>query len=49
MSLSPEKISIEELELLLPKIDRLTLLQILERLQERHLIKEMLVGWEYLL
>ena len=45
MSLSPEKISIEELELLLPKIDRLTLLQILERLQERHLIKEMLVGW----
>ena len=45
MSMFPEKISIEEIELLLPKMDRLTLVRILEKLQERHLIKEILVGW----
>ena len=45
LSLFPEKISIEELELLLPSLDRLTLLRVLEKLQERHLIKEVLVGW----
>lgn len=45
LSLFPEKISIEELELLLPGLDRLTLIQVLERLQERRLIKEILVGW----
>ncbi len=45
MSLFPEKIKIEELELLLPHMDRLTLLKILEKLQERHLIQEVLVGW----
>ena len=48
LSLFPEKISIEELELLLPGLDRLTLIQVLERLQERRLIKE--YWWlEYLL
>lgn len=45
MSLFPEKIRIEELELLLPQMDRLTLLKVLEKLQERHLIREVLVGW----
>ena len=45
MSLFPEKISIEELEFLLPELDRLTLIRILEKLQERRLIKEILVGW----
>ena len=45
LSLFPEKISIEELELLLPSLDRLSLLRVLEKLQERHLIKEVLVGW----
>lgn len=45
LSLFPEKISIEELELLLPSLDRLTLLRVLEKLQERHLVKEILVGW----
>lgn len=45
MSLFPEKISIEELELLFPNIDRLTMIRNLEKLQERHLIKEVLVGW----
>ena len=45
MSMFPEKISIEEIELLLPKMDRLTLVRILEKLQEHHLIKEILVGW----
>ena len=45
MSLFPEKISIEEIELLLPSIDRLTLVRILEKLQDRRLIKEILVGW----
>lgn len=45
MSLFPEKISIEELELLLPDMDRLSLIRVLEKLQERYLIKEILVGW----
>lgn len=45
LSLFPEKISIEELELLLPSMDRLTLLRVLEKLQERHLVKEIMVGW----
>ena len=48
MSVFPEKITIEELELLLPDMDRLTLVRILEKLQERHLIKETLVGWNIL-
>lgn len=41
----PERISIEEIELLLNGMDRLSLLRILERLQESFLIKEVLVGW----
>lgn len=45
MSVFPEKISIEEIELLLNGMDRLTLLKLLERLQESFLIKEVLVGW----
>lgn len=45
MSMFPEKVSAEELELILPEMDRLELLRILEKLQERHLIKEVLVGW----
>lgn len=45
MSLFPDKIRIEELELLLPNMDRLSLLKILEKLQERHLIREVLMGW----
>ncbi|MEG1144117.1 MAG: tetratricopeptide repeat protein [Clostridium sp.] len=45
MSVFPEKISVEEIELLLTGMDRLTLLKILERLQENFLIKEVLVGW----
>lgn len=45
MALFPEKISIEELEYLLQTMDRLTLVRVLEKLQERHLIKEILVGW----
>lgn len=45
MSLFPEKVSIEEIELLLPRVDRLTLVRVLEKLRERHLLKEVLVGW----
>lgn len=45
MAVFPEKISIEEIELLMKGMDRLTLLRILERLQESFLIKEVLVGW----
>ena len=45
MSVFPEKISVEEIELLLTGWDRLALLKILERLQESFLIKEVLVGW----
>ena len=45
MSLFPEKVSIEEIELLHLDMDRLTLVRVLEKLQERHLIKELLVGW----
>lgn len=45
MSVFPEKICIEEIELLLKGMDRLSLLKILERLQESFLIKEVLVGW----
>lgn len=45
MSVFPEKIRIEEIELLMKGMDRLTLLKILERLQEGFLIKEVLVGW----
>ncbi len=45
MSVFPEKVTIEELELLLPMLDRLTLIRVLEKLQERHLIKESLIGW----
>lgn len=41
----PERISIEEIELLLNGMDRLSLLRILEHLQESFLIKEVLVGW----
>ena len=45
MSVFPEKTAIEDLELLLPDMDRLTLIRVLEKLQERHLIKESLIGW----
>lgn len=45
MAVFPERISIEEIELLLNGMDRLSLLKILERLQESFLIKEVLVGW----
>lgn len=45
MSVFPEKIGVEELELLLPDRDRLSLLRILEELQERFLIREELIGW----
>ncbi len=45
LSVFPEKTAIEELELLLPDMDRLTLIRALEKLQERHLIKESLIGW----
>lgn len=45
LSVFPEKTAIEELELLLPDMDRLTLIRVLEKLQERHLIKESLIGW----
>ena len=45
MSVFPEKIRIEELELLMQGMDRLTLLKILEHLQENFLIQEVLVGW----
>ena len=45
MAVFPEKIAIEELELLLPDMDRLTLIRILEKLQERRLVKESLIGW----
>lgn len=45
MSVFPEKISIEEIELILKGMDRLTLLKILERLQDSYLIKEVLAGW----
>lgn len=45
MSVFPEKAGVEELELLLPDTDRLSLLRVLESLQERFLIREVLVGW----
>lgn len=45
LSVFPEKTAIEELELILPDMDRLTLIRVLEKLQERHLIKESLIGW----
>lgn len=45
MSVFPEKISIEEIEFLTKNLDRLTLLRILDRLQDGFLIREVLVGW----
>lgn len=45
MSVFPEKAGVEELELLLPDTDRLSLFRVLESLQERFLIREVLVGW----
>jgi len=45
MSVFPEKIGLEELELLLPDTDRLSLLRLLEGLQEHFLIREVLTGW----
>ena len=45
MSVFPGKIGVAELELLMPGMDRLRLLRILEQLQESGLIQETLVGW----
>lgn len=45
MSVFPEKIWVEDLELLMKGMDRLSLLRLLETLQERFLIREVLVGW----
>lgn len=45
LAVFPERVGIEEIELLLNGMDRLSLLKILERLQESFLIKEVLVGW----
>ena len=45
MAVFPEKIGLEELELLLPDLDRLSLLRLLEALQEHFLIREVLTGW----
>ena len=46
MAIFPEKISIEELELLLNGVDRLQLIRALDRLQRGNLVQEVLVGWE---
>ena len=45
MSVFPEKIKIDELELLLAGRDRLSIIRMLDHLQREHLISEMLVGW----
>ena len=45
MAVFPGKIQVEDLELLLPDTDRLSLLRLLESLQERFLIREVLTGW----
>ena len=45
MSVFPGKIGVAELELLMPGMDRLGLLRILEQLQQSGLIQEVLVGW----
>lgn len=45
MSVFPEKISMEELEFLLQKPDRLKMLRVLEKLQSANLVQEVLVGW----
>lgn len=45
MAVFPGKIGVEEMELLLPEMDRLSLLRLLEALQERFLIREVLTGW----
>ncbi|MGL4607263.1 MAG: AAA family ATPase [Eubacteriaceae bacterium] len=44
ISIFPEKVSVEEMELLF-RDDRLDTLRQLERLERRHLIKEILIGW----
>lgn len=44
ISIFPEKVCVEEIELLL-SLDRLDILRHLERLERRQLIKEILVGW----
>lgn len=46
LSIFPGKISIDVLELLLKGMDRLSLLRVLEELQDLGLIQETLVGWE---
>ena len=45
MSIFPEKVSMEELDLLLP-MDKFDLISHLENLKEQQLIQEQLVGWE---
>lgn len=45
ISIFPEKVSIEEMELLLP-MEQLDILRHLERLESRHLVKEILAGWK---
>ena len=45
MAVFPGKIRWRILELLLPDTDRLSLLRLLESLQERFLIREVLTGW----
>ncbi|PNH20845.1 histidine kinase [Lachnospiraceae bacterium] len=45
MSVFPEKISIEELEFLLRKPDRLKLIRALDQLQSANLVQEVPVGW----
>ena len=45
MSVFPGKIGVAELELLMPGIDRLKLLRVLEQLQQGGLIQEVLLGW----
>lgn len=45
MAVFPGKIQVEDLELLLPDLDRLSLLRLLEALQEHFLIREVLTGW----
>ena len=45
LSVFPGRISIDKIELLMGDMDRLKILNLLEQLQEKDMIKETLVGW----
>ncbi len=46
MSVFPERIELEELEYLLPELDRLQIVRALDRLEKEQIIQEILQGWD---